>query len=97
VRYIKTGAICRQIAQLLFGNEDKLSTQQLDDALTAIDECIFLRAALRSVKPGEGFVVDALRFADDLVLARSLGCRTIRIVAPEALRHERLARRGQVF
>jgi dephospho-CoA kinase len=33
---IKTGRICRQIAQLLFGNEDKRSTQLLDDVLTEI-------------------------------------------------------------
>ena len=97
VRYIKTGMICRQIAILLFGNDDKSSTQQLDDALTRIDRSIFLRAALRSVKPDEGFVVDALRFANDLVLAKNLGCKTIRIVAPNALRHERLAQRGQAF
>ncbi|USU08826.1 hypothetical protein NF700_17505 [Sphingomonadaceae bacterium OTU29MARTA1] len=97
MRYIKTGVVCREIARLLFGNEDKRSTQRLDDALTAIDKSIFLKAAIRSIKPDEGFIIDALRFSDDLTIANSLGCTTIRIVAPPSLRHERLVQRGQVF
>lgn len=97
LRHIKTGTICRQIARLLFANEDKGSTQRLDDALTQIDPSIFLRASLRDVEAGEGFVVDALRFRSDLVIARDFGCRTVRIVAPDAVREARLKARGQVF
>lgn len=97
LRHIKTGTICRQIAQLLFANEDKSSTQRLDDALTQIDPSIFLRATLRNVEAREGFVVDALRFRSDLAIARDFGCRTIRIVAPGAVRLARLQSRGQVF
>jgi len=97
VRHIKTGAICRQIARLLFDNENKQSTQRLDDALTGIDPSIFLRAALRSTSPEEGFVLDALRFRSDLQLARDCGCLLIRLVAPEAMRVARLQARGQAF
>lgn len=97
IPHIKTGTICRQIARLLFDNEDKRSTQLLDDALTAIDPSIFVRAALRNVSDGDGFVVDALRFVDDLTLAKSYGCQIIRIVAPDDLRHARLKERGQNF
>ncbi|NLR72835.1 hypothetical protein HGI47_18325 [Novosphingobium sp. ERN07] len=97
VPHIKTGAVCRQISHILFGNEDKRSTQRLDDALTPLDPCIFLRAALRSVGSDQGFVVDALRFCEDLAMAQNYGCLTIRISAPDDQRLRRLAERGQVF
>jgi hypothetical protein len=97
IRHIKTGAICRQIARLLFDNEDKHSTQILDDALTPIDPSIFLRAALRDVGPDECFVIDALRFREDLAFARELGCTVIRIIASDNTRVRRLAARGQAF
>jgi cytidylate kinase len=42
---IRTGAICRTIAKLLFNNEDKATTQLLDDALTALDPSIRLKGA----------------------------------------------------
>jgi cytidylate kinase len=66
---IKTGAICRTISMILFGNEEKSSTQRLDDTLTAIDPSIFLRASLRDADLTGDMVVDALRFAEDLRLA----------------------------
>lgn len=97
LRIIKTGAICREIAKLLFGNDDKRSTQLLDDALTNIDPSIFLRAALRDVVADEGFVIDALRFEQDLVIARELGCVVIRVRADDATRVRRLQARGQSF
>lgn len=97
IRHIKTGAICREISRLLFGNEDKRSTQMLDDALTPIDASIFLRAAVRSLDERESYVIDALRFGQDAELARALGCTLIRVVAPPELRHSRLDKRGQAF
>jgi len=97
IRLIKTGAICRQIARLLFDNEDKRSTQILDDALTPIDPSIFLRAALRGVGPDENFVIDALRFREDLAVAREAGCMVIRVVASDEVRVRRLVARGQAF
>lgn len=97
IRPIKTGAICRHIACLLFGNEDKRSTQILDDALTPIDPSIFLRAALRGVGADESFAIDALRFREDLAIARKFGCMVIRIVASDETRLRRLDARGQAF
>lgn len=94
---VKTGTICRQIARLLFDNDDKHSTQILDDALTAIDASIFLRAALRGVDMNKGFVIDALRFRQDLAIARDLGCMVVRIVASDDVRVRRLVARGQAF
>tara|TARA_R110000782_G_scaffold79115_4_gene157440 strand:- start:36647 stop:37153 length:507 start_codon:yes stop_codon:yes gene_type:complete len=105
VPHIRTGKICREIALLLFGNEDKSSTHRLDDALTQIDPSIFLRAALREAgaenaelsESRQGFIIDALRFESDLTLAKSHGCRIIRISAPDDIRVSRLAERNQVF
>jgi hypothetical protein len=97
IRLIRTGAICRQIARLLFDNEDKRSTQILDDALTTIHPSIFLRAALRGVGPAEDLVIDALRFWEDVALARELGFIVIRVVASDDVRLFRLVARGQVF
>lgn len=97
VRIIETGKICRQISVMLFGNEDKRSTQILDDALTTIDSSIFVRAALRDVETTEMFVIDSLRFRSDLKLARDYGCNIIRVVADSMTRLHRLKSRGQVF
>ena len=97
VDHVRTGVVCRQIAQTLFGNEAKSSTQTLDDALTAIDPSIFVRAALRPYGEDAGYVLDALRFDSDATLARALGCRIIRVVAPPELRNARLRDRGQAF
>lgn len=96
-RIVKTGAVCRQISHMLFGNEDKASTQLLDDALTPIDPSIFLRASLRDLADSERIVIDSLRFASDYALARTLGCAIIRVEASEDDRVARLGRRGQQF
>ena len=97
VDHVRTGVICRQIASVLFGNDDKRSTQMLDDALTALDPSIFVRAALRSYGEDAGYVLDALRFKSDALLARDLSCRIVRVVAPPELRYQRLRDRGQSF
>lgn len=94
---IKTGAICRQIAMLLFGEDSKASTQRLDDALTTLDPSIFLLAALRSAPTTAGFLVDSLRFRSDVDIARSYGCVLVRVVAEDHLRAERLRSRGQRY
>lgn len=97
IRRISTGTICRQISMLLFGNEEKASTQRIDDALTQIDPSIFLRAALRGAEPSESICVDSLRFSTDYSLARERGFEIIRVTASDETRTRRLAIRGQVF
>ncbi|MGV1769357.1 hypothetical protein ACQZ6B_04190 [Agrobacterium vitis] len=97
IRRLSTGLICRQISQLLFGNEDKASTQKIDDALIKIDKSIFLKAVLRDVAPNESICIDSLRFKADFEIARELGFFIIRIGASDQLRLERLKSRGQVF
>lgn len=94
---VSTGEICRNISSLLFGNEDKASTQKIDDALMKIDDSIFLNAALRDVSDTDAICVDSLRFKSDLHIARERGLYIIRIIASDSLRMERLKNRGQVF
>jgi dephospho-CoA kinase len=94
---VKTGAICRKIANLLFGNENKSTTQLLDDVLTGLDPSIFLKAAVRDLPDRSDFVIDALRFHSDFTLARELGCSIIRVVSDDAERVRRLEVRGQAF
>jgi dephospho-CoA kinase len=94
---IQTGLICREIARILFGNENKSSTQRLDDALTAIDPSIFLRASLRNAHLTGNIVLDAIRFFEDLRLAQSLRFLTVRVSSEPELRVQRLMARGQSF
>lgn len=96
-RIVKTGAICRTISQVLFGNEDKHSTQILDDALTVLDPSIFLKAAARDITFNEAIVIDALRFMSDVAIADHLGCKLVRVVANADERVRRLQLRQQTF
>lgn len=96
-RIVKTGALCRSISRILFGNEDKRSTQVLDDALTMIDPSIFLKAAARDIGPDDPIVIDALRFASDIAIADDLGCKLLRVVASTDERVRRLELRQQAF
>ncbi len=96
-RIVKTGAICRAISRVLFGNEDKHSTQILDDALTVIDPSIFLRAAARDIGFDDPIVIDALRFVSDVAIADDLGCKRLRVVASADERVRRLQLRQQTF
>lgn len=93
IRRVSTGAICRQISNLLFGNEEKASTQRIDDALTEIDPSIFLQAALRNAGPEERICVDSLRFTSDYRIARDQGFEIIRVIALDESRALRLAAR----
>lgn len=82
---------------MLMGNEDKASTQLIDDALFNIDPSIILKAALREVAEAEAICVDSLRFRSDLEIARDRGFFIIRVTATDETRARRLASRGQAF
>lgn len=97
IRRISTGTICREISMLLFGNEEKASTQRVDDALTQIEPSIFLRAALRGIESEAAICVDSLRFLTDYDLARDEGFEVIRVIASDETRICRLTARGQAF
>ncbi|WP_350334323.1 HD domain-containing protein [Coralliovum pocilloporae] len=94
---VSSGAICRQIAKLLFGNDDKSTTQTLDDVLTKIDSSIFLNAALLTAPVGRSICLDSLRFKSDYEIARKRGFTIVRVIASDDVRVTRLAERGQGF
>lgn len=92
-----TGAICREISQLLFGNTDKANTQRISDALIGLEPSIFLKAALRTRDLSKPAVIDALRYESDLQIALAEGFKVVRIIASEENRRQWLAQRGEVF
>lgn len=94
---IQTGAICRQISHILFGNEDKSSTHLIDDRLREIDSSIFLKAAMRNFDTNNAFIIDSLRFRSDYEIATRLACTTVRVESELDIRMQRLEERGQVF
>lgn len=94
---VSSGAICRQIAKMLFGNDHKSTTQKLDDALTKVDPSVFLNAALLAAPAGRPICLDSLRFESDYEIARSRGFTIVRVIAPDDVRIARLTERGQKF
>jgi dephospho-CoA kinase len=92
-----TGAVCRAVSRLLYGNEDKLNLLALTDALQSLDPAIFLKAAVRTLPVEKSFVIDALRYTLDYEYAKLQQLYIIRITAPLHLRRERLQERCQVF
>jgi dephospho-CoA kinase len=98
VQRLRTGEVCRKIAQLLFGSDSKDNTQLLDDALTQIDSAIFVKAILRDKTLwSNGCVLDSLRFKADFDEVKKLGFVTIAVSASRQLRNSRLIQRGQEF
>jgi dephospho-CoA kinase len=92
-----TGAMCRAVSRLAFGNEDKSNLMALTDALQSIDPLILLKAAIRRVGPEDNIVLDALRYLHDYKYARQHGLFVMRVTAPVHLRRAWLAKRGQRF
>lgn len=93
----KTGAICRQISNLLFGNDWKVNTQRISDALIPLEPSIFLKAALRDCNSSTPTIVDALRYLTDLKAVRAAGFLVVRVTASDQDRERWLKARGEVF
>jgi dephospho-CoA kinase len=92
-----TGAACRGICQMLFQSESKTLLNQVTDALKAIDEHVWLRAALSENVVGKPVVFDSMRFLSDYRFLRERGFSTWKITAPLEVRVGRLRARGQEF
>ena len=88
---------CRRICQRLFGREDKEILNYVSDALRAIDETVWLRAALINCGRPEHLVLDSLRYEPDLAFAREQGLVTVAVELDDAIRLDRLRERGQEF
>src|SRR5580693_3608313 len=78
---VGTGAMCRAVSMLVFGNEDKRNLLSLTDALRSIDPSIFLKAALRRAQTDAPLVIDAVRFEADYYYALENGFHLIRLRA----------------
>lgn len=89
-----TGEICRQIAILLFGDEDKGSLNRVSEMVRSLDPSLFIAAALRNVE-GERVVLDSVRYLSDVERVRAAGFLIWRIECSPEERSRRLAARGQ--
>ena len=92
-----SGAACRQICRLLFESESKNLLNRVTEAMRAIDENIWLCAALSEVSQDQLIVFDSMRFKNDYDYFRGLGFRLWRVDASQNIRIERLRQRGQEF
>ncbi len=95
--HCKTGQACRDIALRLFGSDDKTLLNRITDALKAIDDEVWLRAALPPPDVSGPVIFDSMRFPADYDFLRAKGFQFWRVEAPLALRVERLVARGQQF
>ena len=95
-QHVKAGVACRNLCLELFDSEAKGIMNRVADALRAIDQTVWLRAALRSTSDVP-FVFDSMRFPEDYVYMQERRCLTVKIIAGQTLRLRRLAERGQQY
>jgi cytidylate kinase len=95
VRY-STGVACRELCNRFFGNESKAILNKVTDALKAIDQDVWLRAALSSFEPTRPAVFDSMRFSNDYTFLQKQGFIMWRVEAPLPVRLRRMAERGQI-
>ncbi len=92
-----TGGICRDISNILFGNEDRSNLNSITDALQNLDKSIFLKSALRLMDLEGAIVIDSLRYKEDYQFAIENGFTIVRIRANSADQSHRLLLRGQKY
>lgn len=95
-QHVKAGVACRRLCLELFDSEAKGIMNRVADALRAIDQTVWLRAALHSASDMP-FVFDSMRFPQDYVYMQERQCLTVKVVADQTLRLRRLAERGQHY
>jgi dephospho-CoA kinase len=92
-----TGVVCREICKLLFQSESKTLLNRVCDAMMAIDEDAWLRAALSRMPSGVLIVFDSVRFQNEYDFLRKQGFCLWKITASLEVRITRLSERGQEF
>jgi cytidylate kinase len=92
-----TGSVCRDVCRLLYESEAKTLLNKVTDALKAIDEDIWIRAALRATGPDTLIVLDSIRFDNDYRYVRSKDFSIWRVDAPLDIRVRRLQGRNQEY
>lgn len=95
--HCSSGEACRSLCRTLFDSEDRTLLNQVTDALRQIDPSIWIRNALRGVRPGARVVFDSMRFVEDWHYFKMAGYVLWRVSAPPSVRHARLVQRGQIF
>lgn len=92
-----SGAICREICKLLFQSESKTILNRVADAMMAIDENVWMQAALSRVPSEVPIVFDSLRFQNEYNFLCKQGFCLWKITAPLEVRIARLSERNQEF
>jgi hypothetical protein len=91
------GRICREIAQRLFGAEDKTRLNEVNDAMRGIDPNVWVRVSLEEIPSGATIILDGLRFKSNLEYLHDRHFLLWKVEAPIELRKARLEARGQAF
>lgn len=94
--HASSGAMCRTITEMLYGNQDRGALNNVSQAIRTIDKEIWIRATLRGVE-GERIVFDSVRYLQDAIILRELGFDIWKISCPTRICIDRLVERGQVF
>lgn len=99
LQHIKTGAICRQVTQLLFQSQDKIALQRVNDALISLEPSLFLEATLRNNSSWQlaGCVIDSIRYKSDVEILRRLDFKFVRIACDRETRIARLKVRDDSY
>jgi cytidylate kinase len=92
-----TGRLCREICLLLFDSESKTILNRVTDYMKSIDENVWLRAALKTIKNDKPIVIDSIRFRSDYQFCRNQSFQLWKIEAPLEERISRLNARKQEF
>jgi cytidylate kinase len=92
-----TGALCRQVSNLLFRSESMKILQDITDAMKSIDEDVWLKGALYNAPQDTAIVFDSMRFTSDYDFLHSKNFVSLRIEASTDVCFSRLQARGQIF
>ena len=93
--HCSTGQIVRHVCQLLFESESKSIMNRVSDAMRAIDENLWVKAALK--EQSQPIVFDSVRSESEYFYLKERGFRIWRVESPVHMRINRLQLRGQEF
>lgn len=91
-----TGAACREVTRRLFDSDEREFLNKVTDAMKAIRPSVWMDTALRDIGLEADVVFDSARFLVDYDTLARRGFVFVRVLADTDVRHERLARRGQI-
>ena len=92
---ISSGKLCRDICNILFGDESKGNLNKISTSIREIDKNIWIKAALRSASNDRPIVFDSIRYISDYQFFKAAGFILVRVVGSPSLDAQRLKKRGQ--